>query len=125
MRILLVEDHDVIRNMIAERLRFRGYEVVDARDGVDIVAVAERTRPDLVIMDLSLPDVDGWEATRRLKGSSATGHIPVIALTAHAMTDDRARALAAGSDDYETKPVDFDRLLEKIEALSPPDGEIA
>jgi len=117
-RILLVEDNDMNRDMLTRRLRRRGYEVEGAIDGAD--AVARAGSADLVLMDLNLPVLDGYEATRQIKSSPATRSIPVIALSAHAMADDRDRALAAGCDDFDTKPVDLDRLLRKIEALLAP-----
>ena len=116
-RILLVEDNPMNRDMLTRRLVKRGFDVVTAEDGLQGVDVARRDLPDLVLMDMSLPGIDGWEATRRLKAAEATRGIPVIALTAHAMADDRATALAAGCDDFDTKPVDFARLLDKMNAL--------
>ncbi|HWC66360.1 MAG TPA: response regulator [Thermoanaerobaculia bacterium] len=116
-RILLVEDNDLNRDMLTRRLSRRGYEVEGAVDGGEAVARASAGAPDLVLMDLNLPVLDGFEATRQIKGSPATRGIPVIALSAHAMAEDRDRALAAGCDDFDTKPVDLDRLLRKIEAL--------
>lgn len=116
-KILLVEDNEMNRDMLSRRLERKGYQVVLAVDGLEGVEAALAQAPDLVLMDMSLPVLDGWEATRRLKAAPATRHIPVIALTAHAMSSDRARALEAGCDDYDTKPVELPRLLEKIEAL--------
>lgn len=116
-RILLVEDNPMNRDMLTRRLVKRGFDVVTAEDGLQGVDIARRDLPDLVLMDMSLPGIDGWEATRRLKAADATRGIPVIALTAHAMADDRATALAAGCDDFDTKPVDFARLLDKMNAL--------
>jgi CheY-like chemotaxis protein len=116
-KILLVEDNEMNRDMLSRRLQRRGYDVVLAVDGAEGVATAATDIPDLVLMDMSLPVLDGWEATRRLKASPVTGHIPVIALTAHAMAGDRERAMSAGCDDYDTKPIDLARLLVKIEAL--------
>jgi two-component system cell cycle response regulator DivK len=116
-KILIVEDNDMNRDMLSRRLARRGYEVVMAVDGAEGVAAAGEQRPDLILMDMSLPVLDGWEATRRLKAEAATRAIPVIGLTAHAMTGDRDKALAAGCDDYDTKPVELPRLLGKIEAL--------
>lgn len=116
-KILLVEDNPMNRDMLTRRLVKRGFEVVTAEDGLQGVDSALRELPDLVLMDMSLPGIDGWEATRRLKALEATRGIPVIALTAHAMADDRATALAAGCDDFDTKPVDFARLLDKMNAL--------
>lgn len=117
MKILLVEDNEMNRDMLARRLQRRGFEVVVAVDGVQGIALAEAEAPDTILMDMSLPELDGWEATRQLKRAPTTRAIPVIALTAHAMSDDRDRALAAGCDDYETKPIDLARLIAKIEAL--------
>jgi len=116
-RILLVEDNEMNRDMLSRRLERKGYQVVLAVDGQGGVEAALAQAPDLVLMDMSLPVLDGWEATRRIKAAPATRHIPVIALTAHAMSSDRARALEAGCDDYDTKPVELPRLLAKIEAL--------
>ena len=116
-KLLLVEDNEMNRDMLSRRLARRGYEVLVAVDGEQGIAEAERSRPDLIIMDMSLPVLDGWESTRRLKAQPSTKAIPVLALTAHAMAGERDRALAAGCDDYDTKPVDFERLLGKIEAL--------
>jgi two-component system cell cycle response regulator DivK len=116
-RILLVEDNELNRDMLTRRLERRGFEVVAAADGAEGVALARSAAPDLVLMDMSLPVLDGWEATRRLKADPATGRIPVIALTAHAMSGDREQAMAAGCDDFDTKPVELPRLLEKIGAL--------
>jgi CheY-like chemotaxis protein len=116
-KILLVEDNEMNRDMLSRRLERKGYQVVLAVDGQEGVEAALAQAPDLVLMDMSLPVLDGWEATRRLKAAPATRHIPVIALTAHAMSSDRGRALEAGCDDYDTKPVELPRLLGKIEAL--------
>ena len=116
-RILLVEDNEMNRDMLSRRLTRKGYEVLLAVDGLNGVEVAQNESPDLVLMDMSLPLLDGWEATRRLKSTPATRLIPVIALTAHAMSSDRVTALEAGCDDYDTKPVELPRLLGKIEAL--------
>lgn len=118
-KILLVEDNEMNRDMLSRRLERRGYEVVLAVDGPSGVDMAQTQAPDLVLMDMSLPVLDGWEATRRLKADDATKHIPIIALTAHAMSSDRDKALDAGCDDYDTKPVELPRLLMKIEALLP------
>jgi two-component system, cell cycle response regulator DivK len=117
MKILLVEDNEMNRDMLSRRLQRRGYEVTLAVDGEEGLALARSEEPDLILMDMSLPVVDGWEATRRLKADPATRAIPVIALTAHAMADDRDKALEAGCDAYDTKPIELSRLLEKIEAL--------
>ena len=117
VRILLVEDNEMNRDMLSRRLQRRGYEVVTAVDGESGIAMTRSESPALVLMDMSLPGVDGWEATRQLKADPATRTIPIIALTAHAMASDRDRALEAGCDDYDTKPIDLPRLLGKIEAL--------
>jgi CheY-like chemotaxis protein len=116
-RILLVEDNEMSRDMLSRRLARRGYEVALAVDGEEGIAVARSERPDLILMDMNLPVLDGWEATRRIKAMPETGGIPVIALTSHAMTGDREKSLQAGCDEYETKPVDLERLLGKMEAL--------
>jgi len=116
-KILLVEDNEMNRDMLSRRLRQRGYEVSMAVDGSMAVDMAKAEGADLVLMDMSLPVMDGWEATRVLKSSAGTSHIPVIALTAHAMSTDRDKALDAGCDDYDTKPIELTRLLGKIEAL--------
>jgi two-component system, cell cycle response regulator DivK len=117
MKILLVEDNEMNRDMLSRRLERKGYEVVIAVNGQEGVELVSSTRPDLILMDLSLPIIDGWEATRRIKADPATASIPVIALTAHAMAEDRAKAMAAGCDDFDIKPVDLPRLLEKIDVL--------
>ncbi len=114
-RLLLVEDNEMNRDMLARRLERRGYQVVVAVDGAEAIAKAESESPDLILMDMSLPVIDGWEASRRLKAGPATRRIPLIALTAHAMAGDREKALRAGCDDFDTKPVDLPRLLEKIQ----------
>ena len=116
-KILLVEDNEMNRDMLSRRLARKGYEVSIAVDGKQGVEMATASVPDLILMDMSLPVLDGWEATRQLKDSDATRRIPVIALTAHAMSGDRERALAAGCDDYDTKPIELTRLLEKIESM--------
>jgi CheY-like chemotaxis protein len=118
MKILLVEDNEMNRDMLSRRLARAGYEVVMAIDGDEGVAMARAEAPDLILMDMSLPVLDGWEATRRLKADPQTSAIPIIALTAHAMMGDRDRALAAGCNDYDTKPIELPRLLEKINALA-------
>jgi len=115
--ILLVEDNEMNRDMLSRRLERKGYRVVLAVDGQNGVEMAAAHAPDLVLMDMSLPVLDGWEATRRLKAAPATRHVPVIALTAHAMAGDRERAEQAGCYDYDTKPIELPRLLGKIEAL--------
>jgi len=115
--ILVVEDNEPSRDAMARRLERRGYRVVMAVDGQQAVTVAQEQIPDLILMDLGLPLVDGWEATRRLKSDERTGRIPIIVLSAHAMTGDREMALAAGGDDFDTKPIRFQQLLAKIEIL--------
>ena len=116
-KILLVEDNEMNQDMLSRRLQRRGYEVVIAVDGGQGVVMAQAQEPDLILMDMSLPVLDGWEATRRVKSDPATNAIPVIALTAHAMAEDKEKCLAAGCDEYDTKPVEFNRLIEKIVAL--------
>jgi CheY-like chemotaxis protein len=116
-KILLVEDNEMNRDMLSRRLIRRGFEVLLAVDGEQGLALAASARPDLILMDMSLPVLDGWEATRQLKADGATHAIPVIALTAHALSGERERALEAGCDDFDTKPIDLPRLLEKIGAL--------
>jgi CheY-like chemotaxis protein len=119
MKILYVEDNDDNVYMLKNRLTRSGFTVLIATDGTQGVAMASSEQPDLILMDLTLPDIDGWEATRRLKADAATKHIPVVALTANAMEGDREKALAAGCDDFDTKPVELQRLLGKIRALAP------
>jgi two-component system, cell cycle response regulator DivK len=116
-KILLVEDNEMNRDMLSRRLIRKGFEVVMAIDGEQAVALAQSELPDLILMDMSLPVIDGWEATRRVKTADTTSGIPIIALTAHAMSGDRDKALNAGCDDYDTKPIEMPRLLEKIDAL--------
>jgi CheY-like chemotaxis protein len=116
-RILYVEDNDDNIYVITNRLGRAGFTVLVARDGEQGVAMARAEQPDLILMDLRLPAIDGWEATRQIKADASTRHIPILALSAHAMTGDRARALAAGCDDYDTKPIDLPRLRTKIDAL--------
>ncbi len=116
-KVLLVEDNEMNRDMLSRRLRARGFEVAVAVDGVAGFAAVTVGRPDLVLMDMGLPEMDGWEATRLLKADPATRPIPILALTAHAMVTDREKALDAGCDDYDTKPVDLPRLLQKIDSL--------
>jgi CheY-like chemotaxis protein len=116
-KVLLVEDNEESRDGLSRRLRRKGYEVLIAVDGRQGVEVARAAAPDVILMDMSLPALDGWEATRQLKAGAQTRAIPVIALTAHAMAGDREKTLGAGCDDYETKPVEFTRLLAKIQAL--------
>jgi two-component system cell cycle response regulator DivK len=119
-RILLVEDNEMNRDMLSRRLTRNGYEVLIAVDGQQGVDMASSAQPDLILMDMSLPVIDGWEATRQIKSSEATRRIPVIALTAHAMAGDREKAMEAGCEDYDTKPVEISRLLGKIAALLAP-----
>jgi len=119
MKILYVEDNDDNVYMLKNRLTRAGFIVVVATDGRQGIAMATSEQPDLILMDLTLPDIDGKEATRQIKGDSATKHIPIIALTANAMPDDREQALAAGCDDFDAKPVELQRLLDKIKALAP------
>jgi CheY-like chemotaxis protein len=116
-KLLLVEDNEMNRDMLSRRLRKRDYEVVLAVDGEEGVAKAQSEAPALILMDMSLPGIDGWEATRRIKADAKTKDIPVIALTAHALVSDRESALAAGCDDFDTKPVELTRLVTKIENL--------
>lgn len=123
MKILYVEDNDDNIYVVKNRLTRAGFTVLIATDGAQGVAIAAAEQPNLILMDLSLPVIDGWEATRRLKAGAETRHIPVVALTAHAMSGDREKAFAAGCDDFDTKPVEISRLLEKIRALLPK-GEV-
>jgi two-component system, cell cycle response regulator DivK len=116
-KILIVEDNEMNLDMLTRRLTKRGYEIVAATDGLEGIQLANQEQPDLVLMDMSLPKMDGWEATKHLKTDTATSSIPVIALTAHAMVGDREKALEAGCDDYDTKPIDLARLLLKIGGL--------
>lgn len=116
-RILLVEDNEMNRDMLSRRLSRKGYQVLIAADGVQGVELAQAELPDLILMDMSLPLLDGWEATRRIRAIPRTRSIPIIALTAHALSGDRDKSIAAGCNEYETKPVDFPRLMSKIEAL--------
>jgi CheY-like chemotaxis protein len=120
VKILLVDDNEMNRDALCRRLQRRGFEVEVATDGVEGLERVEAAPPDLILMDLSLPRMDGLELTRRLKAAPATASIPIVALTAHATRDDLERALAAGCDDFDTKPVDFTRLLDKIARLQPP-----
>jgi CheY-like chemotaxis protein len=117
VKILLVEDNEMNRDMLSRRLLRKGYEIIMAADGQQAIAMAVSESPDLILMDMSLPVIDGWEATRRVKANPDTQNIPVIALTAHAMIEDKDKAMAAGCDDFDTKPVDIQRLLEKIDML--------
>ncbi|HEY7544998.1 MAG TPA: response regulator [Blastocatellia bacterium] len=116
-KILLVEDNEMNRDMLSRRLERRGYQIVMAVDGLQGVEMASSESPDLILMDMSLPVIDGWEATRRIKSDERTKAIPVIALTAHAMSGDREKALEAGCDDYDIKPIELPRLIAKIEVL--------
>jgi two-component system, cell cycle response regulator DivK len=116
-RLLYIEDNEMNRDMLSRRLQRRGFEVLIAADGEEGVSLASAQRPDLILMDMSLPVLDGWEATRRIKAAPDTRRIPIIGLTAHAMAADRDKCLEAGCDDYDTKPVELGRLLEKIERL--------
>jgi CheY-like chemotaxis protein len=116
-KILLVEDNEMNRDMLSRRLERKGYQIVLALDGAEGLQMARTSSPDLILMDMSLPVIDGWEATRQLKADEATRQIPVIALTAHAMATDEEKARAAGCDDFDTKPIELPRLLGKIEAL--------
>ena len=116
-KVLLVEDNEMNRDMLSRRLQRRGYEVVMATDGQQGVEMAASERPDIILLDMSLPVIDGWEAARRIKSAAETQAIPLIALTAHAMAGDKEKALAAGCDDYDTKPVELQRLLGKMQAL--------
>jgi two-component system cell cycle response regulator DivK len=116
-KVLLVEDNEMNRDMLSRRLIRRGFQVVFAMDGQQGIDLAHSERPDIILMDMSLPVIDGWEATRRLKADDSTRSVPVIGLTAHAMSGDREKATEAGCDDYDTKPVELDRLIGKIERL--------
>ncbi len=118
-KVLLVEDNEMNRDMLSRRLARKGFNVLVAKDGMEGVSMANRETPDIILMDMSLPEIDGWEATRRIKAAPETASIPVVALTAHAMASDREKALEAGCDDFDTKPVELDRLLEKMEKLLP------
>ena len=123
-RILIVEDNEMNRDVLSRRLRRQGYEVLIATAGLDGLRLAYDARPDLILMDLGMPDIDGWECAKRLKAGVATSAIPIIALTAHAMVDDRQKALDAGCDDFDTKPIDFSGLLAKMNRLLLPVGRI-
>jgi two-component system cell cycle response regulator DivK len=116
-KVLLIEDNEMNRDMLSRRLQRRGFEVIFAVDGKQGIDLAATEKPDIILMDMSLPVIDGWEATRRVKANDATRGVPVIGLTAHAMSGDRERAIAAGCDDYDTKPVEIERLIGKIEQL--------
>lgn len=116
-RILIVDDNEMNRDVLSRRLVRRGYDVLLASEGQQGLDVARRDRPDLILLDLGLPEIDGWECARQLKADPATCSIPVVALTAHAMVGDREKAIDAGCDDFDTKPIDFERLIERMEAL--------
>lgn len=116
-KILLVEDNELNRDMLSRRLIKKGFEIIIAADGAESIRLAREALPDLILMDMSLPVMDGWEATQQIKGDAITKNIPVIALTAHAMEDDRQKALASGCDEYDTKPIELSRLLAKIQSL--------
>jgi two-component system cell cycle response regulator DivK len=118
-KILIVEDNEMNRDMLSRRLMKKGYTVAIATDGLMGVEMAHTEKPDLILLDMSLPEIDGWEAAKRLKADAATKAIPIIALTAHAMVQDKERAIAAGCDEYDTKPVEITRLLEKMVKLLP------
>jgi CheY-like chemotaxis protein len=123
-KILLVEDNEMNLDMLSRRLEKRGHQILIATDGAQGIALAQTELPNLILMDMSLPVIDGWEATRQLKGASETRHIPIIALTAHAVAGDRERCLAAGCDEYENKPVKFPQLLAKIDLLLGEGGSV-
>ena len=116
-RILIVEDDELSRDMLSRRLQRRGYHILIALDGIQAILAATEEQPDLIVMDMSLPLMDGWQATRRLKADAATAHIPIIGLSAHALAGDREKALQAGCDEYEFKPLNLDTLLEKMRVL--------
>lgn len=124
-RILLVEDNDFNRDMLSRRLKRRGYDIIDAADGEQAVRLASTHVPDIILMDINLPGMDGWEATRRIRANDATASIPIIALTAHAMTGDREKTIHAGCDEYETKPVNFEGLISKMQNLLVPQQDDA
>jgi CheY-like chemotaxis protein len=117
VKLLLVEDNEMNRDMLSRRLARKGYDVIVAVDGEAAVSTAANEHPDLILMDMSLPLIDGWEATRRIRAVAALKTVPIIALTAHAMAGDREKAVEAGCDDYDTKPIELDRLLAKMDAL--------
>ena len=119
IRVLLVEDNEMNRDMLSRRLQRRGFEVLIAVDGEAGIRMAESEQPDLILMDMSLPLIDGWDATRQIRSNPVTQQIPILALTAHAMDGEREKAIAVGCNDYDTKPVELDRLQKKIEALLP------
>ena len=117
IRVLLADDEEPLRRILGRELQRKGHQVLMAADGMQCILMAESETPDLILLDMSLPVIDGWEAARRLKASATTARVPIVALTAHAMAGDREKALAAGCDDYDTKPVDFPQLLVKIDRL--------
>lgn len=117
IKILVVEDNELNADMLSQRLKRKGYEIIFAVDGEEAIQMAKKSKPQLILMDMGLPILDGWEATRQLKADPETKHIPIIALTAHSMVDDREQALNVGCEEYETKPVNFTVLIEKIEKL--------
>ena len=117
VKVLLVEDNEMNRDMLSRRLKRKGFEVILAEDGEQGIAMTIAENPELVLMDMSLPVIDGWDATKQIKANPQTKNIPIIALTAHAMSGDREKAIAAGCDDYDTKPIELERLLAKIETL--------
>ena len=119
-KLLLVEDNEMNRDMLSRRLSRKGYEVVHAVDGIEAIEMAKSILPDLILMDMGLPRLDGWEATKMIKADPGTQAIPIIALTSHAMVGDRERALASGCNDYDVKPIEFNRLLDKIQTLLEP-----
>ncbi|MBC6937286.1 MAG: response regulator [Chloroflexi bacterium] len=123
-KILLVEDNEMNLDMLSRRLEKRGHQILIATDGAQGIALAQTELPNLILMDMSLPVIDGWEATRQIKGAAETRHIPIIALTAHAVAGDRERCLAAGCDEYENKPVKFPQLLAKIDLLLGEGGSV-
>ena len=116
-RVLIVEDNEMNRDALSRRLTRRGFEVAIAANGFDGIAMAQTLQPDVILLDLGMADLDGWECARRLKGDQSTSRIPIVALTAHAMAGSREQALAAGCDEFDTKPIEFDRLLAKIDLL--------
>ena len=122
VKILLVEDNELNRDMLSRRLQRKGFEVVIAVDGLQGVSMAQSAAPDLILLDMSLPVIDGWTAAKQIKADPKTQKIPIIALTAHAMAGDREKALEAGCDDYDTKPIDFPRLIDKMNHLLPQKG---
>ena len=117
-KILLVEDNELNRDILSRRLERHDYQLVMAKDGNEAVSMAVSEKPDLILMDMGLPEIDGWEATKQIKSNEATSHIQIIALTAHAMSGDRDKALKAGCDEYDTKPINMERLLDKIRLLT-------